>query len=109
MVTLTDNYRSQQWILDAATAVISQNKHSLREDPLTAARDSATTPIELAELSSVSTELFWLSSRVRELIATGVAPQDIAVLCRTNSDADSVFDQLSQAGIPVHLSSGRTS
>lgn len=106
LVTLTDNYRSQQWILDAASAVISQNRHSLREDPLSAARDSATAPIELAALSSISTELFWLSSRVRELIETGVVPQDIAVLCRTNSDAASVFDQLSQAGIPVHISSG---
>ncbi|EKD79121.1 MAG: DNA-dependent ATPase I and helicase II, partial [uncultured bacterium] len=106
LVTLTGNYRSQQSILDAASAVIAQNKHSLREDPLIAARDLPTAPIELAELSSVNTELFWLSSHIQQLIQSGTAPQDIAVLCRTNSDADSVFDQLSQAAIPVHLSSG---
>lgn len=112
IISLQQNYRSQQTILDAATALIRNNQYSLErhipslQTGLIAARALDPHPIEIAELDSPAAELYWLSQRISRLIDTGCNPSDIAVICRTNADADVAFDHLNRSGIPVHLASG---
>lgn len=112
LVSLKENYRSQQWILDAATAVIQHNQYSLAHyipelvTDLHAARELPLAKIELAPLSSTATELFWVTQRIQQLLKTGVAPQQMAVLFRTNSDGAAMQDACLRQGIPVQLSAG---
>jgi len=113
LISLQQNYRSQQWILDAASAVIDHNEQSLAKyipelkSHLKSARDLPTVPLEIATLSSPSTELFWVGKRIQALLANGVAPEEIAVLYRTNSDGEAILETLRQLNIPVHSVSGR--
>lgn len=112
LVSLKENYRSQQWILDAATTMIKQNQYSLAHyipelvTDLHAARELPTAKLEVAALSSTATEYFWVTQRITSLLAAGVAPQDIAVLFRTNSDGDAFSDACLRAGIPIQLAAG---
>ncbi|MBI4407577.1 MAG: ATP-dependent helicase [Candidatus Kerfeldbacteria bacterium] len=112
IISLQQNYRSQQMILDAATALIRNNQSSLErhiptlQTGLIAARALDPYPIEIAALDSPAVELYWLSQRITALIAEGCNSADIAVICRTNADADVAFDHLNRSGIPVHLAAG---
>lgn len=49
-------------------------------------------------------EVSWLGDRIAEQVAHGVAPSDIAVLCRARSDFSAILDELRAKGIPAAVS-----
>jgi len=112
LVSLKNNYRSQQFVLDAAEAVIAHNTQSLAkyipelESHLIAARDLDTLPIQLATFQSPQSEAWWIAQQVHTLITQGVAPSQIAVLYRNNSDANELVDMLSRQGTSFYLAGG---
>lgn len=110
IVTLKENYRSGQPILDASHQLIVQNAgqltHVLPElDPkLHAQTDKAV--IELVPYSSPDQELLGLAESVRKLLASGVPAAEIAIIYRENREAESVADIFSRQGIGFVLESG---
>ncbi len=93
-ISLKTNYRSYQGILDKATNLISFNQQRLiREMPhLTKELDSFSTrehgvdnqPM-LLEHPNPHYEYVYIAQQIASLIASGCAPNQIAVLCTTNA------------------------
>ncbi len=110
VISLRNNYRSGQPILDNATALIATNKEQL----------AATLPGVTAELiaqhsdsrvrfSSYATadnEAMGVVSEIKQLLKQGVAASQIALIYRENSEAADFADLLVRQGIPFHLEAG---
>lgn len=113
VIVLTDNYRSSQLILDTADSLISHNK--LRavsliprvSKKLTAKSKATDEKIEVYELETERSEEYFLASKVKELVDSGVSPSEIAVLFRNNSDAYGLVDLFLRMEIPFKLQAGK--
>lgn len=98
-VTLTENYRSSQAILDASYRLIQNNNpHRLEaslsiDKRLRSAKKSSLEP-QLHCFASLSQEMQWLADDIQKAIDTGVEAGEIAVLCRRNKTAQYVSEAL---------------
>jgi DNA helicase-2/ATP-dependent DNA helicase PcrA len=107
MVVLTENYRSQQNILDLSHFLVSHNQSQIielfpdLEKKLHAATDIALEPVKLIRHQDFNSELFYIVKKIQELIAEGVQPEEIAVLVRNNKDVTAIADLLARASVPV--------
>lgn len=104
VVKLEQNYRSTQAILDAANEVISNNANRLEKRLFT--ENSTGFPVRVVRVPSGAYEGFYLTHRLRQLRADGVALRDIAVFYRTNSQSRPLEDALIQDSIPYQLLGG---
>jgi DNA helicase II / ATP-dependent DNA helicase PcrA len=97
MVTLTENYRSTQTILDAADALLSS---SLAKGKLSANRkgDKA---IALVECEYERDEILRAGLFFKEKIAEGLPAEDCALLVPKNHHARSAMRVLEDLGLPV--------
>jgi DNA helicase-2/ATP-dependent DNA helicase PcrA len=108
-VMLTDNYRSTQAILDSADTLISHNTQRLNtvlhlEKQLTAANTDLPSPGAhplLLEFESSTAEDHWILEKIQALIASGVRPNEIAVLYRNHKHADNLIRLCQRKGVPV--------
>lgn len=97
-IRLDTNYRSTQTILDAA-ATIRPNQGAL----LSVAPSSA--PINLYECATPPMQ-YWLATLlIREARQRSTALSDIAVIFRTNSEADRMIEHLAAHDIPYAVAS----
>lgn len=109
MVVLTENYRSQQNILDLSHFLVSHNQNQIielfpdLEKKLHAANDIALEPVKLIAHQDFNSELFYIVKKIQELIAEGVQPEEIAVLVRNNKDVSAIADLLARASVPVKI------
>ncbi len=109
MVVLTENYRSQQNILDLSHFLVSHNQNQIielfpdLEKKLHAATDIALEPVKLIAHQDFNSELFYIVKKIQELIAEGVPPEEIAVLVRNNKDVSAIADLLARASVPVKI------
>lgn len=109
MVVLTENYRSQQNILDLSHFLVSHNQSQIielfpdLEKKLHAANDIALEPVKLIAHQDFNSELFYIVKKIQELIAEGVQPEEIAVLVRNNKDVSAIADLLARASVPVKI------
>jgi DNA helicase-2/ATP-dependent DNA helicase PcrA len=104
VVKLEQNYRSTQTILDAANAVIVNNraqkpKHLWSEL-------GAGDPIKVRELDDEHGEARFLAGEIQRLADEGVARSEIAVFYRTNSQSRVLEETLVRAEIPYQLIGG---
>jgi DNA helicase-2/ATP-dependent DNA helicase PcrA len=110
-VVLTRNYRSGQRILDAAHRLIANNPDRLesREQIVKQLRAQAADPgaIEFRSYGALAEEAQAVAARIRELVAGGRAYREIAVLVRSNRDAEPFLSALSAAGVPHEFSGNR--
>jgi DNA helicase-2/ATP-dependent DNA helicase PcrA len=98
VITLTDNYRSSQSILDLA--------HSLmKKGELQAKAKHTSKKIPLYIFSSTDTELFFLADNIKEKISKGIKPEDIAVLYRDNADVMPIASMMEKLGVPFRIES----
>jgi DNA helicase-2/ATP-dependent DNA helicase PcrA len=102
LVKLEENYRSTQVVLDAANAVIGENKGRLGKTLRTRRRGGesvtvVTTADERDEAEWIVREL----SRRRE--TNDFEPQDMAVLYRTNAQSRALEEAFRRAGLPYRL------
>ena len=107
-VTLTENYRSGQTILDAAGNLFPETPH------LNAHRDVKAT-VHLFEAPDALREATWISDKIKGLIgatshsitdqegAGDLAPGDIAVLVRFKALIPPLEKALKRAGVPVSI------
>jgi DNA helicase-2/ATP-dependent DNA helicase PcrA len=102
LVRLEQNYRSTQTILDAANALIAENTQRLGKTLFTARAGGA--PILLVATADERDEAEWIVREFRSRMADEhYAPQDCAVLYRTNAQSRALEEALRRAGMPYQI------
>lgn len=113
LIVLQQNYRSSQSILDGSNFLVSQNKErlvgrieSLNKDIKASNADVAALPngIELIEYNSLYDEAYGIVQKVKDLIASGVSGNEIAILYAKHAQADVLVSQLQHAHIDYNVS-----
>lgn len=104
-ISLTENYRSGQEVLDVAHNLIAVEDGPLKElrVPLTAEAVKGS-KVTVRDFSHQAVEDDWLTSSIEATLEAGTAPEEIAVIVRTNREVESVAEMLRKKGIPVTAS-----
>lgn len=99
-ISLTENYRSGQTILDAAHSLIhiDEGPAAALRVPLTAAAVPEST-IEERHFSHQAVEDAWVVEAVATAITSGTEPEAIAVIVRTNREVEALTRELRKHGI----------
>jgi DNA helicase-2/ATP-dependent DNA helicase PcrA len=103
-VTLEQNYRSTQAILDGASSVVARNL-SRKPKRLWTDRGGGE-KITVARLPDDETEAGYLCRALREHVRGGGAYRDFAVLYRTNAQSRALEDRLRNEGVPYVIVGG---
>jgi DNA helicase-2/ATP-dependent DNA helicase PcrA len=106
-ITLKDNYRSVQQILDGARTVITQGSERLETilpelDKSLVSHVSKKDPA--SEITSVATpheERMFVANSIRSLLDNNVAPNEIAVIARRHADLVSLLSYLADKQVPI--------
>ncbi len=111
VITLKENYRSTQTILNAAEGVIAHN--NLRIGDVVPGMDSHLSSvsgigkrINIAAVSSSTAEVIYLAEDIRKKIKAGASPADIAVIYRTNIESRLIADTLVRYGLDYAVQGG---
>ena len=104
LIRLEQNYRSHGNILNAANALISQNRRRLGKNLWTAAGEGE--PLRIFEAQSDGYEAHWIAEEVQALVREGLARNDIAILYRSNAQSRVIEHALFTAGIPYRVYGG---
>ena len=100
-VFLEKNYRSTETILSAADEIIKHNKMRVPKN-LHATRESGEKIIFSLSYDEVGESCF-VAREIVGIIDSGVAPHDIAVLYRTNSQSRSIEEAMIEHSIPYQV------
>lgn len=98
IITLTNNYRSTQTILDAALGVTTADDVALK-----AKAGHTEHPIKVVATKSPAHEPYVIAKHIAGRIAKGVSPEDIAILYRNNKDAEPFAAMLGKLGVPYQV------
>lgn len=107
LITLTENYRSVDKVLNSAREVITQGVDRLENripeitKQLTSHVTSRNEPVEIQHFPTQHAERKWIASSVRTLIDRGVKPNEIAIIARKHIDLVSLLSYLVKADIPI--------
>jgi DNA helicase-2/ATP-dependent DNA helicase PcrA len=104
VVRLEQNYRSHGNILDAANALISNNRNRLGKNLWTSA--GAGEPLRVFEGQSDADEARWLVEEVRSLAREGTRLSHIGVLYRSNAQSRVLEHALFSQAIPYRVYGG---
>ncbi|ADU96199.1 ATP-dependent helicase [Thermovibrio ammonificans] len=104
VIKLEQNYRCSKKILEAANAVIANNRE--RKGKVLYTENPEGDDIRLFRASSDVEEAQFLVAAVKRLIERGVSPSSIAVFYRTNALSRIFEDALRRAGIPYQIVGG---
>ena len=111
-VVLSENYRSTQPVLDAAARLVSfNNPYRLEaiagiDKRLRSGRGDGP-PVRHLHFDTVSAEADGVAGLIEERLQAGVRPRDVAILVRSNDDADPFLRALNVKGIPHRFSGSR--
>ncbi len=106
IITLVQNYRSGQQILDASRAVITQaedrleNRYDYIVKDLVSNREGPTT-IKAIQLETSEHEYSWVAKEAKRLLDAGQDPSEIAILGRQHSNLAQMLPHLQSLDIPV--------
>lgn len=103
-VLLEQNYRSTQNILDAANAIISQNK-GRRPKKLWTAHEGGE-KVGIGSADDEYEEARFVVGEIQKLLASGVDGGEIAVFYRTNAQSRVLEEMLNSAYIPYRIVGG---
>ncbi len=110
LISLEENYRSTQTILDASHSLISKNRVDdsklrvkLKSSLLDVRHPVSDMRIVISEWSTAELEIAALVKDIQKKIKEGVAPESVAVLFRDNRDAFPIIDALERTDIPFAL------
>jgi len=104
VIRLEQNYRSHGNILDAANALIKNNRGRLGKNLWTDA--GAGDPIRVFDAFSDIDEARFVVDEVRELVRDGFPRTQIALLYRSNAQSRVLEHQLFTAGVPYRVYGG---
>ena len=105
VVRLEQNYRSHGNILDAANALIANNRNRLGKNLWTSA--GAGEPLRVFEGQSDTDEARWLVEEVRSLAREGTRLSHIGVLYRSNAQSRVLEHALFSQAIPYRVYGGQ--
>lgn len=106
-ITLTNNYRSVQPVLDSARDVITQGSNRLEthlpelDKTLTAQTKTTKPNLELVSFSTPHHERQWVALSIKSLIDNGVQPSEIAVIARKHADLVSLIGYFTEHDVPL--------
>jgi DNA helicase II / ATP-dependent DNA helicase PcrA len=101
VVTLSQNYRSTQRILNVAQAVIRHNEQSpLLPEGRLSTENCEGEKIRVAEFRTPAEEAHWIASEIDRLHDSGAAWNGMAVLYRKHAHRDLLVGALQWRGIP---------
>lgn len=105
VISLTENYRSGQPILDVAHSLVEVEDGPLKElrVPLKAAAVKSA-EVTRREFSHQAVEDTWLVESIQAHIKQGTKRSEIAVIVRTNREVEAVATMLRKSGITVTAS-----
>jgi DNA helicase-2/ATP-dependent DNA helicase PcrA len=102
LVRLEDNYRSTQIVLDAANAVIEENKGRIGKTLRT--RRKGGEPVTVVAAADERDEAEWIVKEFRARSAKGDWEyREMAVLYRTNAQSRAMEEAFRRAGIPYRI------
>ena len=105
VIRLEQNYRSTQTILDAANAVVANNKERLGKNLWTTKGEGQ--KVRVYEGLEEESEAWFAAEMVHEAVRHGYSLSDCAVLYRTNAQSRAYEMALSRAGLAYRLVGGR--
>ncbi len=100
-VLLEENYRSTQLILDAAKAVIQNNKERVHKDLFTQRKGGG--KIAIREAYNETEEADFIVKTIAGGVMMGREPGDHAVMYRTNAQSRALEEAFLRAGLPYRL------
>jgi len=105
VISLTENYRSGQEILDAGHSLIEAKDADLAKlrVPLNAALVNGA-EVTVRDFSHQAVEDSWLVHEVQTQITAGVPPEEIVVIVRSNREVEDISNNLRKAGIAAQAS-----
>ncbi len=101
VIRLTTGYRSTPEIIFTANAILRSNQLGSELSPI---NEHGTRP-ELTEFKTDGQEAVGITNQITELISTGIAPESIAVLARTNAQLNLFEKTFKEAGLPYQIRS----
>ncbi len=105
LISLEENYRSTQKILDSAHAIIQNNTQSISgKTRLTAKAHFPEVAIHLLKNSNPHQEFFELAQSILKLHENGTTYDQMAVIMRKNADLLALADVLEKNNIPSLIS-----
>lgn len=105
VVRLEQNYRSSGHILDAANALISHNADRLGKKLWTDSGQGEA--VRVVEKPSDALEAQWVVEEIKALLKDGYAPDQVAVLYRSNAQSRVLEHQLFSSAIPYKVYGGQ--
>jgi len=111
VITLKQNYRSTQNILDAADSLIAKNNLRINDvvvgiDPHLTSQIGSGDPIGIAQLSGNTAEIIYMAEDIKQKISSGIAPSDIAIIYHKNFESTAIADILAKYGIDYCVQGG---
>ena len=104
VIKLEQNYRSTQTILDAANAVIRNNRGQKPKSLWTELGQGD--PIKVRELEDEHAEARYVTGEVQRLLDEGISRAEVAVFYRTNAQSRVLQDTLVRADVPYQVIGG---
>lgn len=104
VVKLEQNYRSTQTILDAANAVIANNRGQMHKSLWTDV--GIGDPIRVRELEDEHAEARFVAGEIERLVDEGTSRNEVAVFYRTNAQSRVLEDTLVRAQIGYQVIGG---
>ena len=101
VIRLTTGYRSTPEIIFAANAILRSNGLGSELAPI---NEHGARP-ELTEYKTDGQEAVGITNQITDLISTGIAPESIAVLARTNAQLNLFEKTFKEAGLPYQIRS----
>lgn len=102
LISLVENYRSTQSVLDLAHKLIND-----KSTPLLSQTSGEEKPISVSEYETVGHESRVLAFKIKNLIEAGEKPEEIAVFTRTNRELGIYSEALARAGVPLSLKTSK--
>jgi DNA helicase II / ATP-dependent DNA helicase PcrA len=111
IITLIDNYRSTDHILNTAHLLLQQNPSTnpvLQRATQRLQKNSPHPEVvpELLSFDNSISEYLYIKDSVQKLITSGVSPKDIAIIVKTNEDAKKPKQVLDKFGITCQFAGG---
>ncbi len=104
VITLDQNYRSTNWILNAANEVISHNRERKKKELWSDLGQGE--PVHVVEVEDEHAEARFVAAEIAALIEYGYARSEIAVVYRTNAQSRVLEDVLVRQGIDYQVIGG---
>jgi DNA helicase-2/ATP-dependent DNA helicase PcrA len=108
IITITDNYRSTQDILDLARHIILKGElrlenliPGLNKRIVAAMKELENGDITCRVFPTTSHEYYWIAQEIKWLIESGSSPSDIAVIARQHKQLEEIATYLNALNIPL--------